>query len=48
MSTTTITLTDQEKYIVIAGIIELLKNDLLTPDGVDVVDSLRWKLGIEL
>ena len=44
---TTITLTEQEEYIVIAGVLELIRGGKLTEDGYAVVDSLGEKLGIE-
>ena len=44
---TTITLTEQEECIVIAGVLELISGGKLTEDGYAVVDSLGEKLGID-
>ena len=44
---TTITLTEQEECIVIAGVLELIRGGKLTEAGFAVVDSLGDKLGID-
>lgn len=44
---TTITLTEQEEYIVIRGVIELIRGGELSEAGIAVVDSLGEKLGID-
>ena len=44
---TTLTLTEQEEYIVILGVFELIRGGELTEAGLAAVDSLGEKLGIE-
>lgn len=44
---TTITLTEQEECIVIAGVLELIRGGELTEAGYEAVDSLGEKLGID-